>query len=458
MRKLFGTDGVRGTANVDPMTGEMAMKLGRAAAYLFKKNVGRHRVVIGKDTRLSGYMLESALTSGICSMGVDVLLLGPLPTPAVSFITRSLRADAGVMISASHNPFEDNGIKFFSKEGFKLPDSIEERIEKLITSGEIDAIRPTAHEIGKAFRIDDAEGRYIEFVKNSLPKGIDFQGLKIVVDCANGAAYKVAPAVLREMGASVITLGDEPNGTNINENCGSLYPELLRRKVIETGAHLGVAHDGDADRAVFVSEKGEVVDGDRILAAMALALAREERLSGGALITTIMSNGGLEIALRPAKIRVKRTPVGDRYVLERMLKEGCNLGGEPSGHIIFMDHNTTGDGLITALQVISLLQKTGKPLSEITNCMSPLPQILVNVRVREKRDIQVIPGLAEQMALVEKRLNGVGRVLVRYSGTEPLLRIMVEGDDQKTIQEMARELAEVVEREIGSGSEPGVKK
>jgi phosphoglucosamine mutase len=282
MRKLFGTDGVRGTANVDPMTGETAMQLGRAIAHLFKNKAGRHRIVIGKDTRLSGYMLESALTSGICSMGVDVLLLGPLPTPAIAFITRSLRADAGVMISASHNSFEDNGIKFFSREGFKLPDETEERIEEMISSGEIDAIRPTAQEIGKAFRIDDAEGRYVEFVKNSLPKGMDFQGIRIVVDCANGAAYKVAPAVLRELGAEVITLGDEPNGTNINLNCGSLYPDLLRRKVVEAGADLGVAHDGDADRAIFVSEKGAVVDGDRILAAMALSLAREGRLRPGA--------------------------------------------------------------------------------------------------------------------------------------------------------------------------------
>ena len=430
------------------MTGEMAMKLGRTAAYLFKKNAGRHRIVIGKDTRLSGYMLESALTSGICSMGVDVLLLGPLPTPAVAFITRSLRADAGVMISASHNPYQDNGIKFFSNEGFKLPDDMEERIEQLIDSGEIDSIRPTAQEIGKAFRIDDAEGRYIEFAKNTLPKGMDFQGIKVAVDCANGAAYKVVPAVFRELGAQVTTLGDDPNGININLDSGALHPERLCRMVVEAGADLGVAHDGDADRAVFVSEKGEVIDGDRILAAMALSLARENRLRGGSLVTTVMSNGGLEVALRPAGIGVKRTPVGDRYVLEEMLKEGCNLGGEPSGHIIFLDHNTTGDGPITALQVVSLMQRSGKRLSELSNCMVTLPQILLNVPVRARKDIQLIPGLAERVQHMERALNGVGRVLIRYSGTEPLLRIMVEGNDEKTIQTMAQELAEMVKREI----------
>lgn len=449
MRRLFGTDGVRGVANIEPMTGEMAMKLGRAAAHLFKNNEGRHRIVIGKDTRLSGYMLESALTSGICSVGVDVLLLGPLPTPAVAFITRSLRADAGVMISASHNSYEDNGIKFFSREGFKLPDLLEEQIEQLITSGEIDSVRPTALEIGKAFRIDDAEGRYIEFVKNSLPKGMDFQGIKVVIDCANGAAYKAAPAVMRELGATVITLADEPNGMNINQECGSLYPERLRRKVIESGADMGVAHDGDADRAIFVSEKGDVIDGDRILAAMALALSREGTLKGGCLVTTVMSNGGLEIALQGEGLRVLRTPVGDRYVLETMLKEGCNLGGEPSGHIIFLDHNTTGDGLMTAVQMTGLMQKTGKRLSELAQCMTPLPQVLLNVRVRERRPISEITGLSDRIAQVEKTLNGVGRVYVRYSGTEPLLRIMVEGDQQKIIDQMAQELAAAVEKEIG---------
>jgi len=425
------------------------MKLGRAAAYLFKKDLGRHRVVIGKDTRLSGYMLESALTSGICSMGVDVLLLGPLPTPAVAFITRSLRADAGVMISASHNPYQDNGIKFFSREGFKLPDEVEAKIEQLVVLGEIDSIRPTAKEIGKAFRIDDAEGRYIEFAKNSLPKGVDFQGIKIVADCGNGAAYKVVPAVFRELGAQVVAMGDEPNGININLDCGALHPEQLSRKVIETGADLGVAHDGDADRAIFVSERGEIIDGDRILAAMALSLARENRLQGGSLVTTVMSNGGLEVALRPARIDVKRTPVGDRYVLEEMLKGGCNLGGEPSGHVIFLDHNTTGDGLITALQVVSLMQRSGKRLSELSNCMVTLPQILVNVPVRDKREIELIPGVSERVERIEQALNGIGRVLVRYSGTEPLLRIMVEGDNEATIHEMAQDLAEMIKREIG---------
>ena len=449
MRKLFGTDGVRGIANVEPMTGEMAMKLGRAAAHIFKNKAGRHRIVIGKDTRLSGYMLESALTSGICSMGVDVLLVGPLPTPAVAFLARSLRVDAGVMISASHNPFEDNGIKFFSKEGLKLPDEMEHQIESLIFSGEIDAIRPTAGEIGKAFRIDDGEGRYIEFVKNSLPKGLDFQGLKIVVDCAQGAAYKVTPMVLKELGAEVIVLSDNPNGTNINHNCGALYPQDLQKKVVEHQADIGIAHDGDADRAVFVDEKGNVVDGDALLVAFALALHQEKVLKGKTLVTTLMSNMGVEIALRSEGIRVVRTPVGDRYVLERMMKEGYNLGGEQSGHFIFLDYNTTGDGLITALQLLSLMKRTGKTVSKIVDCMTALPQVLTNVRVQKKQELSEIPEMQKAISDCEEKLKNQGRILVRYSGTEPLLRIMIEGEDRKMISKMAEELAGIVQRKIG---------
>ncbi len=449
MRKLFGTDGVRGIANVEPMTGEMAMKLGRAAAHIFKNKAGRHRIVIGKDTRLSGYMLESALTSGICSMGVDVLLVGPLPTPAVAFLARSLRVDAGVMISASHNPFEDNGIKFFSKEGLKLPDEMERQIESLIFSGEIDAIRPTAGEIGKAFRIDDGEGRYIEFVKNSLPKGLDFQGLKIVVDCAQGAAYKVTPMVLKELGAEVIVLSDNPNGTNINHNCGALYPQDLQKKVVEHQAAIGIAHDGDADRAVFVDEKGTVVDGDALLVAFALALHQEKALKGKTLVTTLMSNMGVEIALRSEGIQVVRTPVGDRYVLERMMKEGYNLGGEQSGHFIFLDYNTTGDGLITALQLLSLMKRTGKTVSKIVDCMTALPQVLTNVRVQKKLDLSEIPEMQKAISDCEEKLKNQGRILVRYSGTEPLLRIMIEGEDRKMISKMAEELAGIVQSKIG---------
>ena len=365
MRKLFGTDGVRGVANLDPMTSEMAMQLGRAAAHLFMRRAGRHQIVIGKDTRISGYMLESALTSGICSMGVDVLLVGPMPTPAIAFLTRSLRADAGVMISASHNPYQDNGIKFFSNDGFKLPDEMEARIEELIVSNEIAHLRPTADAIGKAYRIDDAEGRYIEFVKRSLPKELDFQGIKVVVDCANGAAYKVAPTVLRELGAKVEVIGNKPDGMNINAGCGAVHPELLQKAVREQGAHLGVALDGDADRAIFVCEQGHVVDGDHIMAMLALDLHRQGQLAKQTVVGTVMSNFGLELAMTKAGIALARTAVGDRYLLERMSAEGYNFGGEQSGHFIFLDHNTTGDGLISALQVLSLMKRTEKPLSEL---------------------------------------------------------------------------------------------
>jgi len=358
MRKLFGTDGVRGVANLEPMTSETAMQLGRAAAHLFMRRAGRHRIVIGKDTRVSGYMLESALTSGICSMGVDVLLVGPMPTPAIAFLTRSLRADAGVMISASHNPYQDNGIKFFSNDGLKLPDEMEARIEQLIVSNEISHLRPTADAIGKAFRIDDAEGRYIEFVKRSLPKDLDFQGITLVVDCAHGAAYKVAPAILRELGATVKVIGNSPDGMNINAGCGAVHPELVQKAVLEHGAHVGIALDGDADRAMFVCEKGNVINGDHIMAALGIDLHRQGRLAKQTVVGTVMSNFGLELALSKAGITLARTAVGDRYLLERMLGDGFNFGGEQSGHFIFLDHNTTGDGLVSALQVLSLMKRT----------------------------------------------------------------------------------------------------
>lgn len=449
MRKLFGTDGVRGIANIEPMTVETAMKLGRAAAHIFKHKAGRHRIVIGKDTRLSCYMIESALTSGICSLGVDVILVGPLPTPAISFLARSLRADAGVMISASHNSFQDNGIKFFSKEGLKLPDEVESRIEELLFSGEIDAIRPTAEEIGKVYRIDDVEGRYIEFVKNSLPKGLDFQGLKVVVDCANGAAYKVVPMVLSELGADVIAMNNQPSGTNINKDCGSTHPDGLKKAVVAHGADVGIAHDGDADRTIFVDEKGEVVDGDALMVAFALAMQQEQRLKGETLVTTLMSNMGVELALHPKGIHVLRTQVGDRYVLEKMIKGAYNLGGEQSGHMIFLDYNTTGDGVITALQFLSLMIRSGKPVSEIVACMTPLPQILKNVKVASKPELSSLTELTKQIAEFERRLEGRGRILVRYSGTEDLLRVMIEEEDQDNITEMAESLIETIEKEIG---------
>jgi phosphoglucosamine mutase len=453
MRVLFGTDGVRGPANIEPMTGETVMKLGRAAAAMFQNGGGgRHRIVIGKDTRLSGYMLESALTCGICSTGVDVLLIGPIPTPAIAFLTRSLRADAGVMISASHNPFQDNGIKFFSKYGLKLPDDAEREIERRMAEDRPDAVRPTAAAIGKAYRVDDAEGRYIEFVKNTLPKGLDFQGMKVVVDAANGAAYKVTPTVLRELGAQVTLINATPDGLNINRDCGAIYPEQLQDRVMACGADIGIAHDGDADRVLFVDEKGRVVDGDAVLVAFALALHRQGTLQGKTLVTTLMSNMGVDLALRPAGIEVVRTAVGDRYVLERMLTDHYNLGGEPSGHVIFLDHNTTGDGLITALQFLALMQKTGQSASHLAACMNPLPQCCVNVEVSRKPAISDIPGMEGAMADCERRLRGRGRLLVRYSGTESLLRIMIEGENQDSISEMATQLSDIIQQNIGRTS------
>lgn len=441
MRKLFGTDGVRGVANLEPITTETAMKLGRAAGYLFAKRSGRHQIVIGKDTRLSGYMLESALTSGICSMGVDVLLVGPMPTPAIAFLARSLRADAGVMISASHNPYQDNGIKFFSGDGFKLPDAFETRMEELILSDEILHIRPTADAIGKAYRIDDAEGRYIEFVKRSLHKDTDFEGMKVVVDCANGAAYKVSPSVLRELGATVKVIANRPDGKNINESCGAVHPQRLQEAVRRHKADLGIAHDGDADRAVFVCERGALVDGDHIMAALALDLKTRGLLAHHTLVGTVMSNFGLELAMDKAGITLVRTPVGDRYILERMLANGYNFGGEQSGHIIFLDHNTTGDGLISALQVLSLMTRSGRPLSELARCMTPVPQVLLNVPVREKKDLASVPEIQRAIQAGEARLSGTGRILVRYSGTEPVLRIMVEGERDSLIRSVAEDLA-----------------
>lgn len=446
MKKLFGTDGVRGVANLEPMTSETAMKLGRAAAYLFKTRSGRHQIVIGKDTRLSGYMLESALTSGICSMGVDVLLVGPLPTPAIAFLTRSLRADAGVMISASHNPYQDNGIKFFSNEGFKLPDEMEIRMEDLLSSGAIEHLRPTADDIGKAYRIDDAEGRYIEFVKRSIPRDLDLQDLKIVVDCAHGAAYKVTPKVLRELGATVWVIGNEPNGVNINDQCGAVHPEQLQAEVLKRGAQIGIAHDGDADRVMFVDEAGQLVDGDHVVTMLALEMNQRGQLKQKTVVGTVMSNYGMELALAQAGITLIRTPVGDRYLLERMLAEGYNLGGEQSGHLIFLDYNTTGDGLISALQVLKLMKRSGQSLSKLAQCMTATPQVLLGVTVGSKPDLKDIPLLQEAIRSAEARLNGSGRVLVRYSGTEPLLRVMVEGKDRAVIQTVAEELASVVRR------------
>ena len=448
-KQLFGTDGVRGIANMHPMTTEMAMQLGRAAAYVFKHDDRRSRIVIGKDTRLSGYMIENALAAGICSMGVDVLLVGPLPTPGIAFITASMRADAGVVISASHNPYQDNGIKFFARDGFKLPDELELQIEDLIFSDRIDSLRPTAEDVGKAFRVDDAIGRYIVFLKNTFPRELDLTGMKIVLDCAHGAAYRVAPAVLEELGAKVFAYGIKPDGTNINAGCGSTHPEVISAAVREHGADLGIALDGDADRCIFVDEHGNEVDGDHIMAICGIDMISRDALPQNTVVGTVMSNMGLDIAMRKAGGRVVKTDVGDRYVVEEMRRNGYRFGGEQSGHMVFFDHNTTGDGMISALQVLAILRKSGKPLSELASVMTALPQVLVNVRVRERRNIEELPEILKLIEDVESRLGDTGRVLIRYSGTEPLMRIMLEGQDQKEITDMANGIARLVKSLIG---------
>lgn len=450
VKKLFGTDGVRGVANTEPLTAEMALKLGRAIAHVFKRDERRHRIVIGKDTRLSGYMLESAMMAGICSMGVDSVLLGPLPTPGVAFITRSLRADAGVMLSASHNTYEDNGIKFFSNDGYKLPDKLEEQMERIIFNGELDHIRPTATDIGKAYRIDDAIGRYVEFVKNSFPKGMVLDGMKIVLDCANGAAYKVAPWVFKELGAEVIVYNDEPNGTNINLNCGTLHPEVIRKGLIDHKADVGIALDGDGDRVMFADEEARVVDGDYVLAICGIDMLREGQLRNNILVGTVMSNWGLEKIIQDAGGRFIRAQVGDRYVIEEMMREDANLGGEQSGHIIFRDYTTTGDSLITALQLLKIMRITGKPLSKLCKVMEKVPQVLVNVRVREKRPLKEISAVQSVITSAMERLNDRGRVLVRYSGTEPIARVMVEGPDHDEIDMLAMSISEEIRKELGA--------
>jgi phosphoglucosamine mutase len=446
MGKIFGTDGVRGVANVYPMTTEMAMQLGRGVAYVFKNDKRRHKIVIGKDTRLSGYMIENAIASGICSMGVDVLLVGPLPTPGIAFITSSMRADAGVVISASHNPFQDNGIKFFSRDGFKLDDEIEDRIEELIFSNDIDHLRPTAEEVGKAFRVDDAVGRYVVFLKNTFSRDLTLEGMKIAMDCANGAAYKVAPAVFEELGANLVLTGVKPNGYNINQDCGSVYPQVTAELVKESGAQLGIAFDGDADRLICVDEKGTVVDGDQLMAIFASRMLKDQTLKHSTLVTTVMSNMGLEMALKSMGGEIVRTAVGDRYVVERMLVDGYNLGGEQSGHIIFLDHNTTGDGILTALQLLEVMVAEDKPLSELATIMERFPQHLVNVRVKERKPLEDFPEIIRTVEQVKEKLGSEGRLLIRPSGTEPVIRVMIEGKDQDSVVQLTEETAAVIGR------------
>jgi len=445
MRKLFGTDGIRGVANSYPMTTEIAMQVGRAIAFVVKNKKGRrHRIVIGKDTRVSGYMIENALAAGICSMGVDVLLVGPLPTPGIAFITTSMRADAGVVISASHNPFQDNGIKIFSSDGFKLPDEVEADIEELIFSQKMATLRPVAEEVGKARRIDDAKGRYIVFLKNFFPKKQTLEGMHIVLDCANGATYGVAPYVLEELGAKVTSLGVSPDGKNINHKCGALHPELMAAKVKETGADIGLALDGDGDRLIVCDDKGRVVDGDHIMAICAKDLIKRKKLKKKTLVTTVMSNMGLEIAMKEMGGKMVRTNVGDRYVVEEMRKNGYSFGGEQSGHLVFLDHITTGDGNLAALRLLAIMRKRNKKLSELAKVMTSYPQVLNNVRTNSKIDLDNFPGFQKAVKKMEKKLGKSGRILVRASGTEPVIRVMIEGEKKKTIQAMANELGEMI--------------
>jgi phosphoglucosamine mutase len=447
-RKLFGTDGVRGVANTDPMTVETALALGQAVVHVFRNHNGRHKVVIGKDTRLSGYMFETALSAGICAMGGDVLLVGPLPTPGIAFLTHSMRADAGVVISASHNPFQDNGIKFFGRDGFKLPDEIEARIEELASGDGLKSMRPPSPQIGKAHRIDDATGRYIVFLKNTFPSHLSLEGLRIVVDCGNGAAYKIAPLVFQELGAEVIPIGISPNGTNINELCGSLHPEIVSAKVREVRADLGISLDGDADRVIVVDHNGTVINGDRIMAICADALKRSGSLKKDTVVATVMSNIGLELYLKERGIGLVRTAVGDRYVVESMRAHGYNFGGEQSGHLVFLDHATTGDGTLAALQLLAVMVETGRPLCELGTDLSVYPQVLRNVRLERRVPIEEMPGFVEAMKEFEKQLGGRGRIVVRYSGTEPLLRIMAEGEDQKQVDSIVYSLAEKAGAEL----------
>ena len=444
-RKLFGTDGVRGVANVHPMTAEVALQLGRTLAYVVKYGPGRPRIVVGKDTRLSGYLLEYATVAGICSMGVDALLTGPLPTPGIAFITSSMRADAGVVISASHNPYQDNGIKFFSGDGFKLPDDLEAKIEELMTHPGVAEARPTATEVGQAFRIDDAQGRYISFLKGTFPKEMELDGLKIVLDCAHGATYKVAPAVFAELGAEIIPIGVRPNGRNINRQCGATHPQAMASLVTRHKADLGIAFDGDGDRVILADHTGKVVDGDYILGICARDLNRRERLRRKTVVGTVMTNLGLEVALKSMGLRLLRAPVGDRYVVEAMLKGGYNLGGEQSGHLVFLDHTTTGDGILTALRLLAVMLRENQTLAELAAFMETYPQTLVNVRVRERKDLSRLPQARQAITAAEKRLEPRGRLLVRYSGTEPVLRIMTEGEDPELIQEVAQDLAQTLE-------------
>jgi phosphoglucosamine mutase len=448
MGKLFGTDGIRGVANIFPITADTALKVGMAIAYTCRKKGHTPRIVIGKDTRLSSYMIEYALVSGVCSMGADALIVGVMPTPGVAFLTQSMRADAGIAISGSHNPYEDNGIKIFSKSGFKLGDEREAEIEDLVLSEELNEIVRSPHRLGKAYRIDDARGRYVVFVKNTFPSELTLEGLKIVLDCANGATYKVAPEVFFELGAEVVNLANSPDGRNINLECGSQHPERLAEAVVKGGAQVGFAFDGDGDRVIAVNDKGEVLTGDQVLAICAKSMKVQGRLKNNLVVTTVMSNLGLRLTLQALDIEYVQANVGDRYVLEEMLDRGAVVGGEDSGHVIFLDHHTTGDGLITALQLLRVMREEERPLSEL-GVMERFPQKLINITVKSKPDLKTIPEIVAAIGQAEAALGDRGRVLVRYSGTQQMCRVMVEGPTVKETEEYSAMIADVVRKKLG---------
>lgn len=447
--KLFGTDGIRGTANQYPMTPDMVVKIGQAIGYLLQKqNGGVKKVVIGKDTRLSGYMIEQALASGLNSMGIFVQLVGPLPTPGIGYLTRTMRASAGIVISASHNPFHDNGIKVFGPDGFKIAEEMEKEIERLVLEEDLTQYLPPSREIGRTRRIEDAQGRYIVYVKGTFPLEYTLDGMRIVLDTANGASYKVAPSVFQELGAEVIQLGDDPNGTNINDKVGALYPAKLAEAVLQYRADVGISLDGDADRVIMVDETGEIVNGDRILAICALHMKERGLLKKNTLVATQMSNFGLEKRMNEAGINVIKTGVGDKYVVDEMRKNGYNLGGEQSGHIIFLDHTTTGDGCIAALSVLAVMKQTEKKMSELNHVFEDVPQVLINCRVRHRKELHDIAGYDALIKSIETKLNGDGRLFVRFSGTEPVIRVLVEGPDKTAISHYAEQIASFLEKEL----------
>lgn len=450
-KRLFGTDGIRGTANQFPILPELIMRVGQAMGLILTKTPSRNKqpkVVIGKDTRLSGYMVEQALTSGLNSMGVSVQLVGPLPTPGIGFLTRNMRADAGIVISASHNPYMDNGIKIFGPDGFKIPDAMEREIERLVFETDLNLNLAKSDEIGRSKRIDDADGRYVVYAKNSFPLDYTLEGMRIVLDCANGAAYKVAPAIFGELGADIIVLGNAPNGFNVNDESGALYPAKVAEAVQTYRADVGISLDGDADRVVMVDEKGHIVNGDHILAICAMNLKSRNALPNDTIVATQMSNYGLDVLMKQNGISVVRTDVGDKYVVEEMRKKGHCLGGEQSGHVIFLEYSTTGDGCIAALNVLAVMRRTGQTLSQLNEKMEDVPQVLINTRVRRREELQNIPGYTDLIQQIEKKLAGTGRIFVRFSGTEPVIRVLVEGPDRLLIGKYAEQVATLLEKEL----------